>query len=429
MDTSLNQALIEQNAHWDATLYQHQLRRLHDERVIRHVCLREMQIITGIRRCGKSTLLKTIINHLIQKKIEPQSILYINFDDPSYTAICNDATRIRDMVVQAEKLTHHRIDYILFDEIQNVKHWEKYVKSTYDSERFKKIWVTGSNGSLLNSDYARLLSGRYTEEKLYPLRYCELLHHQGITNRVQLLKEKSRVLRVLDDMLEYGGFPRIHLAEDRSARRSLLKSYYDTIVLQDCIKNHDIRDIRTLSNLLYYVMNNITSRYSYNSLSRAVGSNENTVKNFVHFFKDAYCIEELQQFSYSLKSHQRTHKKAYCMDNGLVNAVTFKFSHNHGSLLEALVYSELKKRQVDNMFYFNDGRECDFIIFDEDKKYAMQVCYELNEKNRDRELKGLAYAMEKCNIPKGVIITYDQEEKISEHVQVIPFWAYFFDEI
>lgn len=420
----VEQAISEQNPHWDGTPYHHTFKRIHNQEVLNDLNLDEIQIITGIRRCGKSTLLETIINHLM-KQHDPKSILYINLDDPNYNEICNDAALFYEVITAAEKISGIRTEYLFLDEIQNVEAWEKYIKSMYDSKRFKKMIVTGSNADLLNSDYASLLTGRYIETRLYPMTYKEILLNNGITDQLQLAKQKPLVLKLLDNMLQYGGFPRIHQIESERQRRKVLKSYYETILLKDCIKGHDVRDTKTMINLAHYLITNTATRYSYNSLSKAIQSNENTMQKFIHIFENAYFISEMKQFFYSLKKQMRMEKKTYCIDNGFLTTVTFKFTDSIGKLLENLVYTELAKISENNVYFYNEGKECDFVFHDSNHPKAIQVCYVLNHENRDRKVDGLLCAMKEFSIPEGFIITYDQEEKISDNVMVIPFWKFF----
>lgn len=424
MSKALEQAINEQNPHWGGKSYAHEFTRLHDQEALEDLELEEVQIITGIRRCGKSTLMQTMINQLMLAQ-QVGSILYLNFDDPNYNDICNDVTLMYNLITGAEKLTGCKIQFLFLDEIQNVDGWEKYVKSAYDSKRFQKITITGSNADLLNSDYTTLLTGRYIETRLYPMTYKELLINNGITNLRLLIKEKSQALALFDAMLQYGGFPRIHRVATQRQRRKILQSYYETILLKDCIKNHKIRDNKLLMNLAHYLITNSATRYSYNSLSKAVSSNENTIQKFIHIFEDAYIFHELKQFSFSLKKQLKREKKIYCIDNGLITATTFKFFDSIGKLLENLVYSELRKLAGDNVYFHNQQKECDFILHDIEEPQAIQVCYELNHDSRAREIKGLQAVMAEFSIPKGIIITYDQEEQIGDTIEVVPFWKFF----
>ena len=165
--------------------------------------------------------------------------------------------------------------------------------------------------------------------------------------------------------------------------------------------------------------------YSYNSLSKVVGSNENTISTFIKILENAYFLKELNQFSYSLKTQNKARKKIYCIDNGFLTTVSFRFFDKKGALFENLVFSELYKYYPEEIYYYNDTHECDFIIHNEKTQCAIQVCYEINNGCRDRELKGLKAAMKTFNLPKGLIITYDQEEMITDNIQIIPFWKIF----
>lgn len=424
MNFEIENTLVEQNPHWRGELYQHAFKRLHDESAINDLSISEIQIITGIRRSGKSTLMHTLINHLIQHE-NPKSILYINLDDPNYTEICTNSSAFYNIITSGEKLTGQEIEYVFIDEIQNMVDWEKYIKSVYDSKKFKKMIISGSNADLLNGQYATLLSGRYLKTHIYPLSFQELLLNNNINNKVDLVSEKAKALLLVDKLLLKGGFPRIHCIESDVHQLKILKSYYETILLKDCIANHDVRDSATLTKVAHYLINNVSCLYSYNSLHKALDSNENTIQNYIHILQDAYFIHELTQYSYSLKKQSKSRKKSYCIDNGLITAATFKFSNNHGKLLENLVYTELKKNHHENIFYNNENNECDFIVHGEEESLAIQVCYELNENNIKREINGLKTAMQKFNISKGIIITYDDEQLYDNSISVIPFWKYF----
>lgn len=422
---SFEQTISSQNPHWSGKIYSHSFARSHEKLPISHLGLEEIQVITGIRRSGKSTLLQTVINHLVKQTTDPKSILYINFDDPKYTDVWSDAGALYSIVTTAETMTGQTVHYLFLDEVQNVEKWETYVKSMSEMKRFKKIFVTGSNSQLLNSDYATLLSGRYLKTHIYPIAFHELLKNSGITEYHQLITEKALALAHVNRLLNYGGFPRVHCVDKDEQRNEILKNYYETILLKDCMANNTIRDHKTLMNLAHYLMTNPAVLYSYNSLSKAVGSNENTIQQFIQIFQDAYLIHELKSFSYSVGGQLRAKKKVYCIDNGLITATAFSFTDNSGKLFENLVFSELKKMGYPEIYFYNDQKECDFILHNVKNPTAIQVCYQLTPENRARELNGLMVAMEKLSLPTGVIITYDNEEIISNTITVTPFWKYF----
>jgi predicted AAA+ superfamily ATPase len=427
MTKNIDLALIAQNRHWQGESQPIGVERQYNQQMIQNLTLDEIQIITGIRRCGKSTLLHFLINHLIQNnKISPQNILSVNFDDPNYTDFYTNPAQLYELIIYAEKMTGQKINYLFFDEVQNVLHWEQFIKSVYDSRQFKKIFITGSNADLLKSDYASLLSGRYVETRVFPFQFKEILLHLGIKNEFDALVNKSKLLKLQDELLQYGSFPRIAFIDLKEDKRQLLKSYYETILLNDCIKNHKIRDDRVLSQLAYFLLTNIASLYSYNSLGRAVGTNENTIQSYLQVFENAYLLEELRQYAYSVSDQIRNKKKIYCIDNGLINTVSFQFSGNYGKLFENLVYSELRKQTGNLIYFYQDKYECDFIVSNQGQLRAIQACYQLTPSNQQREVQGLKAAMSKLNIPQGVIITYDDGSNIApDSIQIIPFWKYF----
>lgn len=424
MSGSFEETISSQNPHWSGKAYSHSFKRSHEGLPLSNLDLEEIQVVTGIRRSGKSTLLQTVINHLM-KQVDPKLILYVNFDDPKYTDVWSDAGAIYTIVTTAETMTRQTIQYLFLDEVQNVEGWETYVKSVTEMKRFKKIFVTGSNSHLLNSDYATLLSGRYLKTHIYPIAFHELLQNSGITEYHQLIKEKATALAHVNRLLNYGGFPRVHCVHKDEQRTELLKSYYETILLKDCMANNAVRDHKTLMSLAHYLMTNPAVLYSYNSLGKAVDSNENTIQQFIQIFQNAYLIHELKSFSYSVGEQLRAKKKVYCIDNGLITATAFKFMDNSGKLFENLVFSELQKIGYPEIYFYNDQKECDFILHEVENPIAIQACYQLTPENRAREINGLMVAMEKLSLPKGVIITYDNEEKISDVVEAIPFWKYF----
>ena len=424
MIDDIKKTLILQNKHWDGQHYVHAFKRLHDDAVIKNLNMQEMHIITGIRRCGKSTLIETTINHLMQT-VNPKSILYLNLDDPKYTEVCKDVRNLDTVVTFAESVSTQKIDYLFLDEVQNIEAWEKFVKSKYDSKVFKKICISGSNGDLLNSDYATKLTGRYIESHIYPMSYRELLMPHGIDDRIKLIKEMALALRLTDQMMMFGGFPSVHLLDNHEQRMILLEKYYETILLKDCIANHEVRNTKLFMQLVSFMVNHTSSLYSYNSIAKALDTSENTAQQFIQITENAYLLNELRQYSYSLKVQAKAKKKIYSIDNGLINATTFKFSHNHGKLLENLVYSELLKQGYSEIYFDNDTKECDFIVHDAKVLFAVQVCYEFHDGNRERELAGLKQAMKKYKLKRGFIITYAYEEDVEEGIQIVPFYSFF----
>lgn len=415
----MQKILISQNPHWEkpyANLYPRRLL----PRLLENLSIRQIQVLQGIRRSGKSSLFKLLINHLSQD-VSPLSVFYINLDDPFFIQYAQQPEGLYEIIQLAEKLTQTPIQYLFLDEVQAISGWEKFVKSVYDSEQYKKIFITGSNSSLLNSEYATLLTGRYISTQVYPLSFNELLAINGIHTYMELHKQSSKVLKLVDDMLNYGSFVEVYDAPT-ALKREIVASYFETILLKDCVVNNQVRDIKGFKELSFYLTANLTALYSYSSLAKATGLSDSIVKDYIHALESSYLLNELRLFSYSLKEQMNNRKKPYLCDNSFMK-LSYSFSNNHGKLLENLVFTELQKQEAE-IYFYNKNTECDFIVKRNGKITAIQVCYELNEQNQKREINGL------LNLPfdvdERIILTYNQNQEIDD-IRVCAFWEYFFE--
>jgi len=409
--------ILSQNKHWK-NRYKNLYKRDVFEKLERNLQTKHIQVIQGIRRSGKSTLFKLLINHLTQT-VNPEEILYINLDDPFFTPFRDDATKFYDIIQSAKKLTQKEVKYLFLDEVQNMKGWESYVKSVYDSELFTKIFVTGSNSTLLEGELATLLTGRYLSVQVHPLSFKEILRINKIESYMQIVEQKPKALKLVDEMMLYGSFVEVY-DHKGEFRRDILTTYYQTILLKDCVSNHALRDVKSFKELSFYLLSNIASLYSYNSLAKAVGINDKSAKEYLSYLEESYLCTELKQFSFSLKEQKNTKKKVYFNDNGFVS-LSFKFSSNYGKLLENLVLTELIKSGYE-VYFYNKNFECDFIAKNDKHTIAIQVCYELNDTNRKRELNGLNKLP--FDVDEKIVVTYDQSEEV-DGVKVIGFWEYF----
>jgi len=420
----MNKVIISQNKHWEKK-YDDLYERDVFPKLIHNLQTKHIQVLQGIRRGGKSSLFKLLINHL-SGKVDPKEILYINLDDPFFIKYSNNPESFYEIIQTAEKLTQKEVKYLFLDEVQAINGWEKYVKSVYDSGEFQKIFITGSNSSLLNGELATLLSGRYISTKVYPLSFSEILKINNINSFFELNKQLPKVLKIVDDMMSYGSFVEVYELQNEF-KREMLSSYYDTILLKDCIANNQIRDTRAFKELSFYALTNLTSLYSYASLSKALKLNDKSVKDYVEALESCYLFSELKLHSFSLKEQINNKKKLYLCDNGFMN-LGFNFSANYGKLLENLVFSELLKRGFE-IYFYNKESECDFIAKKEERTIAIQVCYELSDQNKTREINGILKLP--FEVDEKYIITYNQGQSSLENdsianIHVVSFWEYFF---
>jgi len=228
--------------------------------------------------------------------------------------------------------------------------------------------------------------------------------------------------------LEWGCFPEIKLIDDLPSRRELLKNYFESIVLKDCVSRYKISDIPTFKKMLLYLMSNIGTMFSYNSLAKAVESNENTVKKYLNILADCYILSDITNFSLSQKATKRNNHKIYSVDNGITNAVSYRFWDNKGALFENFVFNELQKQNHEEITFVNNNNgECDFVVKKNFDYHAIQVCFELTPENSQREFAGFNTVEKDIKLSKQTIITYNQEQRTSGNIEVVPVWKYFFE--
>ena len=373
---------------------------------------KQIQIVTGIRRCGKSTLLKQLSEKL-------DSFYYLNFDDERLLKF--SVEDFDSLLILWKKL--YKSKTIILDEIQNVKNWERFIRRIYDEDY--KIILTGSNAKLLSGDLSTHLTGRHIKLELYPFSFSEYLRFKNFdSDKWKTTDRLAKLLRLTDEYVENGGFPEYVIFGDVD----YLKRIFEDILYKDLIVRFKIREIKSFRELANYLFTNFTSEISYNSLQRALNFRSVvSVKNYIGHLQESYLLHELYKYDYSLKKQIVYNKKIYSIDNGLRNQVSFRFSEDSGKLLENTVFLQLK-RSGKEVYYYKNKRECDFLIKQKTKIVeAIQVTDVLSAANRERELNGLIAAMESFNLKKGLIITRNQEEKFrsqGREIRVLPIYKW-----
>ena len=390
---------------------------------------REIIIITGVRRGGKSSLMRLISNDLIEKyDILQGNILYLNFEDERFTYFdINDFEQVYEIFLEL----YHPVGrkYFFLDEIQNVKGWEKWLNRLYEFEDLK-IFVTGSNATLLSSEIATALTGRNRQLIVYPFSFNEFLslRNYSITEKDFYLREKRiEIKRLFDEYLKLGGFPEVLKISDNT----LLEQYLKDIIYRDVIARYSIRNIKEIKELTLFLASNIGTIQSYNNLREMINVKSlNTIKNYLEMLENVFLFFKIDLFSFSVKKQIYNPSKIYSVDSALSNAIAFKFSENIGHIYENIVFIELQRKNKE-VFYWKSkrGREVDFVIksglkIDE----AIQVCFSFTDKKtRDRELESLLSAKNELNVDNLVMITEDEkgEEVIDgATVRIIPLWKW-----
>ncbi|MCF7912657.1 MAG: ATP-binding protein [Candidatus Cloacimonetes bacterium] len=424
--------LYEQNIHWGHELYAAGIEREQLTAIMALIEIDQVIAITGIRRCGKSYLLKQIANQLISNGVPRENILLLNLELPSFGS--EGSNRILDTIIELYlrlKNPEGRL-YIFLDEIQTISEWEIWLKYNYDQKKGKlKFFITGSNSGLLSSEFASRLSGRIIEKLLFPFSFKEYLtarDYTGFSNQ-ELSNNKQQILHYLDQYMEYGGMPELLNVKQVEVKRELLLSYFNTIIFKDIIARYSLRNNQVVPKLALFLLSNSSSLLNIKKLADYLRiSKREVLRDYLDYLEQVYLNFVICKFDYSLKVQLLSQKKGYCIDNGFVNLLPLRFSQNQGKQLENLVFLELKRRGNKVYYYQKNGYECDFIVFDLlQEPGAYQVCHEINENTRKREITGLLAGCQKLGITSGSIITFEQEdEEIIDGVKIstIPYWKW-----
>jgi len=380
--------------------------------ISRYITIPHAVIISGLRRCGKSTLLNQIID-----KFYGKDVYYLNFEDERLVDFCvDDFNNLYEVYLQL----YGERKIFFFDEIQNVPKWEMFVRRMQD--KGCKFFITGSNASLLSRELGTKLTGRCVCIELYPFSFNESLVFNGYKLGKDIFSytaERANVKKYFSEYLKHGGMPEYLKYKDET----LLKRAYEDILYRDIVARYDIKQVKTLRELGLYFLSNIGGLFSYNGLKKALGiGSMNTIKSYTDYLEDTFLISIVNKFSYSLKQQFIANKKAYCVDNGLAESVAFQFSKNKGKFLENLVFFNLKHK-FQEIYYYKTANnlEVDFVVKSGKKeKSLIQVTDNLDsEKTRQREVTALSRAMDELKLKKALILTDDTEEKIGLRAKTI----------
>jgi len=397
--------------------------------------------ITGPRRSGKTYLLFLLINKLISKRISPERILYINFDDPRL--LPSNAQDIETVLEGYRELypEHvNRLNFVFFDEIQNVKDWEIGIRRIYDTRKFN-IFLTGSSSKLLGKEIATRLRGRAINFEILPFSFKEVLLAKGIKpdRKMVYSQERFTISKYLDAYLKTGGFPEIVLERNPDLKIRILKEYVETMFFKDLVERYNIKNQSLLRELMKYLVTNTAGLFSLNAFYKWIKQTypvtKRTLINYVSSLEDVGLFFLVRKFSYSLKEQVQTPRKCYTIDNGVRNVYGFKFSEDKGKTLENTVFLELRHRQAKNplmgIFYWQDykKRQVDFVVMQgRNINMLIQACADVGDfRTKERETTFLVKAAGELKCKNLLVITFDYEkEEVIDKQKVVfrPLWKW-----
>jgi len=379
----------------ERNLYLDKIKKLKDKQIIK--------VITGIRRSGKSTILKMYKEYLIEQGVDEEQIISINFEDNSYNELL-DANKLHEYITK--RLDCEKMNYIFLDEIQMVPNFEKCINSLFLKENVD-IYITGSNSYMLSGELATFLTGRYMEIHVLPLSFKEYVLYYG----------ESDLLIKYSKYLENGGFPYlINLEQDKELIYNYLDSIYTTVIMKDIISRKQINDVLILESVIRFLFDNVgslcsTKKISDTLISMGRKNSVNTIENYINALTESYIMYRVHRYDIKGKQHLKTLEKYYLADIGLRNYLLGnKADTNMGYVLENIVFLELKRRGYEIYIGKNDTEEVDFVVSNQDGLRYIQVALSVkDEKTLERELKPLNNI--KDHFPK-VLITFDFEPVI-----------------
>lgn len=386
----------------------------------RQIQSRDITIVTGVRRSGKTTLLFQMIDRLIRSGADPNNILFANLNDASFTGVSLES--IQDAYFQMHQ-PNGKVYYLL-DEVQEIDGWERWALKGYELKREQKVVATGSSSVLLTGGYSSILTGRTNTLKVFPLNYREYLSFNGSSlPEHPTSDDRNRAIFHLERYLRAGGFPELQVRRD-IIPENVLSGYFSDILVRDVLLHNKV-DAASIIRFSKYIMTNISNPLTLRALKNATGLSLDTVKAYISILEKVYLLWTVPHFSFSNKQsiEDQRPKKYYCIDNGMRNAVSFKFSDDIGRLSENLVFLELKKRER-GIGYWKGSNEIDFVSMDKEGRIELiNVCY--SDSIPEREFTGLNEFISKEGTSKitSKILTRNTEEEQGD-VELVPLWKW-----
>jgi len=393
--------------------------------------LRRVLAIVGPRRAGKTFLMYQLIGALERDgRASRREILFVDFEDYRLTGF--STADVDPLLATFQRLAGGPPRFLFFDEVQHLPGWSRVLRTLHNQGRYS-IVVSGSNSKLLHPEIATELRGRYEDLLLLPLSFGEYLRLRGIevTPATFFTTARGRLVAAFQEYLQSGGFPEVLLAAKPAERRKLLQNYFRTIFYRDVTERHNIRSRTTLETLMGELLESNACLFSISRFEKSLKTNglpgsKRTISNYLQFLREAFFLIAHEKFSHSPRKRLMNPKKVYLVDTGFA-ALGRSFSENRGRILENLVAIELHRRD-EEVTYFKGRHECDFILSRKRRPAeAIQVCWELSNRNEKRELAGLTEAARTLGVEKLLILTFDQRDTVElagAAVRILPAWEW-----
>jgi len=399
------------------------------------ITLKRILAIVGPRRAGKTYFMYQLIQSLLENgQGLKKDILFMDFEDYRLGGFTGD--NMDELLAAFHQLAGRYPHFLFFDEVQHLPGWNRVLRTLHNRRRFKII-ISGSKSKLLDREIATELRGRYEDITMLPFSFLEYLGYRGISFTPVSLRTAARgdIVAAFDEYIRHGGFPEVVMARNAAERRKLLQSYFKTIFYRDILERYNIKARHILDALMNEVLESYSGIFSITRFEKhlkqgGLPGSKRTISNYLYYLQDAFFVIANDKFSYSPRRRIMNPKKVYLTDTGFA-ALGRPFAENRGRILENLVAIELFRRGLET-YYFKNRYECDFIIKQGPRPtHAIQVCWELTDRNEKREVAGLVDACGLLNLTSGTILTYAQDEKREKNglkISVLPVYKWLLEE-
>lgn len=394
---------------------------------------KEILIITGIRRAGKSSLMKLVWDEFKSKQsLADDQLLYFNFEDERLVGFDRkDFDKLLEAYYQLNSPSAGKKIFLFLDEVQNIKYWEKWLNRLFEEGKYK-IFITGSNATLLSSEMSSALTGRNIPISLFPLSFYEYyayFKNKALDSKsIYDLEQKVNIKKALAEYVKLGGMPEYLKTESAE----LIQEYFRDILSRDIVNRYNIKYKQGLKELAHLLLSNIGQIYSMKNLSKTIEiKNIGTIKNYLQYLENSFLFFSASLFSYSYKKQIYNPDKIYAIDVAFFHNIAFKISDNAGAVYENIVFLQLIRNANNEIFYYKtkENFEIDFVVKRNNKILSLiQVCYQLNNiKVIEREERALIAGMEELGLQEGFIINEDIEKtkiKDDKKINYIPLWKW-----
>ena len=381
----------------------------------------EITVLTGLRRSGKSVLLQYIRQH------SRESDYYFNFEDERLVEFTvQDFQHLHEVFIELFGVQHT----FFFDEIQNIPGWEMFIRRLYNSGN--KIFITGSNANLFSEELGTRLTGRYIPVSVYPISFKEYVQYanKALSNAKPLSDtQQGQMKQLFANYCREGSIPEFI----KHQRTEYLHALYESILYRDIVARYKLPNDILIKKLVFYLASNCSKEMSYNALKKLTGvGSATTISDYCHYLENSYLCFFLNRYNDSVKVQIQSPKKVYFIDTTIAQLLGFRISEDAGRLLENIVFLALK-RQTNEIYYYHENKECDFIVREGARTTAaIQVCKDISDiRTKQREIAGLVEALTRFSLNHGLLLTEHAEgsedilhEGKTFHIQILPVWKW-----